>query len=192
MKKNNFWWKKFNLYQIVAVILVLAMAGFLGSQWIGEKLNAAADVSKYTVTVALTDEQPELLSQAAEYQKVAQFQFTTDSPKPVAISALRFDVLGGIKNKIFRWLNLLPLSLLSQSEIVGIGEGWTHEYGLIEQVVVLSKPLTVVKDQPVVLDVYTDLSRQINQAFGLDLVGVDSPLLAEGIPVQSIIYKIKR
>ena len=191
MKKNTSWWNKFNVYQITAVVLVLAMAGFLGSQWVGGKLKAA-NVSNYILTVTLTDDQPEFLSQTAEYQKVAQFQLTTDSPVPVTISALKFNVLGGIKNKIFRWLNLLPLSLMYQSDIIGVGEGWTHDYGLIQQTVVLSKSLTVVKDQPVILDVYTDLSRQKDQAFGLDLVGVDSPLLVEGIPVQSILYKIKR
>lgn len=195
MKKNNNWLSKLskaNVFQVITLVLVVSVAIFLGMQWTGRSLKAA-NIYNYTLTVTLTDDQPESLSQVAENQKVAQFQLATDSPAPVTISALRFDVLGGIKNKIFRWLNLLPLSLMYQSEIIGVGEGWTHDYGLIEQIVVLSKPLTVVKGQPVVLDVYTDLSRQKDQAFGLDLVGVDSPLLVEEvIPTQSLIYKITR
>jgi len=191
MKKTQPWLAKFSIHQIVAIVLVLVIAGFLGVQWMGPKLKAAT-VSNYILTAALTDDQPAALSQLAENQKVVQFQLTTDSPEPVAISALKFNVLGGIKSKIFRQLNILPLSIIRGSETVGIGESWTYEYGLIQQIVVLSKPFTVVNGQPIVFDVYTDLSRRKDLAFGLGLAGVDSPLLTEGIPVQGILYKIKR
>lgn len=191
MKKNHYWWSKFDVYQIVALVLVLAIAGFLGAQWAGSGLKASS-VSNYTLSVTLTDDQPEVLSQAAENQKIAQFQLTTSSPSPVTISAFKFNVWGGIKNKIFRQISILPLSIISGSKTVGVGEGWIYDYGVIQQIVVLSESLTVVKGQPVIFDVYTNLARQKDQAFGLDLVGVDSPLLVDGIPVQSLLYKIAR
>lgn len=191
MGKSNCAKLRFDSLQVVAVILVLIIAGFLGVQWMGTRSNAAS-VSNYSISIALTDNQPEALSQAIGSQKVAQFQLTTNSPSPVTISAFKFNVLGGVKNKIFRRLNLLPLSLIYQSETIGMGEGWVYDYGAIEQVVVLSKSLTLSENQPVVLDIYTDLYGQKDQAFGLDLVGVDSPLLVEGMPVQSLIYKITR
>lgn len=190
VKKNISWLAKIDVFQVVALILVVSVAVFLGIQWAGHNLKAAS-IYNYTLMVTLTSDQPETLSQAAEYQKVVQFQLSTDSPAPVQISAFKFNVLGGIKSKIIRQLNILPLSIINGSETVGVGEGWVYDFGVIQQTVVLSKSLMIVKDQPVVLDVYTDLSRRKDLAFGLDLVGIDSPLLADGIPVQSILYKIK-
>ncbi|MFA5967456.1 MAG: hypothetical protein WC805_03020 [Patescibacteria group bacterium] len=191
MKKTPSWITKFGIHQIVAVVLILAIAGFLGTQWAGGKLKAAT-TSNYILTVALTDDQPAALSQTDENQKVAQFRLTTDSPEPVVVSAFKFNLTGGIKNKVYRLTTLVPLSIVYGSDPIGLGESWMYDYGLLEQTVILSKNLAVAKDQPAVIDVYADLTRQKDQAFGLELAGVDSPLLTEGIPVQSTLYKIKR
>ncbi|MBU1082976.1 hypothetical protein KKE14_00850 [Patescibacteria group bacterium] len=184
-KKQNHDWT----YSGLAVALV-AVVGF--SMWwqLPIKETAADNVSEYTITVELGEDQPESVSQKLD-QKVAQFKISTDSPKPVEINALEFHALGSLKSKIVRKLNSAPLRVRLDDAVLGEGDTWAYYYGRIQQIVSFEQPLTLDKDNPALVDVYADLFYQHDVTFGVALIGVESPLVVEGMWLNGYLYKIK-
>lgn len=184
-KINHTW-----IYPIITVGLVTIIGFALSGQWVANKLKADS-VSLYTITAILGDDQPASISQKSD-QRIAQFELTTDSINPIEINALQFDALGDLKNKIVRQLNLAPLSVVVQEKNLGTGDLWVYDYGRITQTVHLAdKSLMIVKDNPVTLDIYSNFSRQSGRTFGVSLIGIDSPLMVEGIPLDGYLRKIK-
>ncbi|MFH0912653.1 MAG: hypothetical protein V1807_03315 [Patescibacteria group bacterium] len=184
-KKNNFSWA----YSGLAMALI-AIIGF--AMWWQLPINKlrADNISEYTITAELGSDQPASVSQKYD-QRIAQFTLSTDSPDPVKLSALEFYALGNLKNKIVRKFNLAPLRVRLSDVILGVGDMWTYDYGSIKQLVHLEQPITIAKDSPAVIDVYVDLFYQHDMNFGVSLIGIDSPLLVEGIPLNAYIRKIK-
>lgn len=183
--KPNYKW----MYSSLTIFLV-GVIGF--SIWWQLPINPlrANNVPEYMITAVLGDDQPYNVSQKSD-QRIAQFELSTDSPTSVEINALEFYALGGLKNKIVRKLNLAPLRLRAGEAILGEGESWNYDYGSIQQLIYLEQPLIIVKDSPAVIDVYVDLFYQHDQTFGVSLIGIDSPLVVEGIPLNAHIRKIK-
>lgn len=177
------------MYYSLSVFLV-AIIGF--SIWWQLPINKlkANNISAYTITAELGEDQPYNVSQKSD-QRIAQFNLSTNSPDPVEIDALEFYALGSLKNKIVRKLNLAPLRLRLGEEMLGEGESWNYDYGSIQQLVNFTEPLILVKDQTAIVDVYVDLFYQHDQTFGVSLIGIGSPLVVEGIPLNVYIHKIK-
>ncbi|MBU1092225.1 hypothetical protein KJ836_00940 [Patescibacteria group bacterium] len=183
--KPNYKW----MYSSLSVFLVAIIGFSIWWQLPVNKLNAN-NIPEYIITAELGADQPYNVSQKSD-QRIAQFELSTDSPDSVEINALEFYALGGLKNKIVRKLNLAPLRLRLGEAILGEGEFWSYDYGSIQQLVYLEQPLTITKDSPATLDVYVDLFYQHDQTFGISLIGIDSPLVVEGIPLNAYIRKIK-
>jgi hypothetical protein len=180
---------RLDTYQILSVLLVAAVAVLLGSQWAGHNLQAH-NVSDYIVSATLGDDQPASVSQKPN-QRIAQFKLSTDSPEPVKVKGLEFYALGDLKNKIIRQLNIVPLQVKVQDAVIGAGDTWIYDYGRIYQIVTLKDPVILIKNNPAVVDIYADLTFKSGRTFGVSLIGIDSPLVAEGTPLDGYVRKIK-
>jgi len=182
-----------HLPELLAVVLVVAMAIGFGGQWVSGGLQAqtTTNADGYTITAELTDEQPIQLGQLPN-QQVAQFKLSTTSPTVVEVTSLTFYALGDLRYKISKRLTIVPLSVAQKSIVVGTGTEWTQEYGAIQQLVILEPPLKISQMTPATVDIYADLTKLPDQTFGVELEAIGSSLPAKDLPIVGRLYKTKK
>ena len=85
----------------------------------------------------------------------------------------------------------MPLSIYLNADLIGTGNGWSYNYGSLEQIIAPASPITLTKAQSVNLDVHANLTKLRDYTFGIELARVDSAVGREELAVLGRIYKIK-
>jgi hypothetical protein len=182
-----------HLPEILAVVLVCALAIGLGSQWMGDGIRAQTSSSgSATITAELTDEQPLQIGQLPD-QWLARFKLSTTSQAEITITAITFYAEGNLRYQFTKRAGIVPLSVRQGAILLGQGSEWTVPYGLALQQVALSvAPITLTSEKPATFDVYADLSKLNGYTFGLDLGRVEASIPTDELSVIGRLYKIKK
>lgn len=178
------------LPEVLAVGLVVVMAAFLTSGLTTGSLHAQTSTGSYTISAALTDDQPIKVGQFPD-QWIARYTISTDSPNSVIVNSLDFYALGNLRFEFTERASLAPLSATRDNIVIGTGSEWVSSYGAITQLVELMPPLSVSNEHPVTVDVYASLNRLTGYTFGVELENIIGSIPASDLPVAGRAYKIK-
>lgn len=185
---------KFDILQLVALLLVVLLATFLQASKGTDSyalISSNSSLGMPELQITLAPDQPVQIIEWHD-QWVASFVLSTDSETPITINEITFWPLGNLDKKMLGYHQIYPMSVQVNGEVLGKGGGWFKEFLYIENVVSLDIPIIVSSEESVILDVYVGLPHTYRKRFGVYISNVETSLpTSVNVPVKGFLYAIR-